>query len=102
MKRRTTILTAGLGLLCLLVDLTAADVPTLPPGVVNTQNPNDKPLSPQEALKKITLPEGFQVSLFAGEPDVMFAVDVSSSGERAIVERRRFRLAALIDQRAAR
>ena len=27
-------------------------------------------LSPAEAIKKMTVPEGFSVSLFAGEPDV--------------------------------
>ncbi len=88
MKSRTTILTAGLGLLCLIVDLTAADAPTLPPGVVNTQNPNDQPLSPEESLKKITLPEGFQVSLFAGEPDVMqpIAFDFDDRGRLWVVE----------------
>src|SRR5207245_9900702 len=45
--------------------------PTLPDGVINTQDPKDKPLSPAEALKKITVPDGFQVTLFAGEPDLM-------------------------------
>jgi putative membrane-bound dehydrogenase-like protein len=31
----------------------------------------DKPLSPEEAAKKMTLPEGFHATLFAGEPDVV-------------------------------
>jgi putative membrane-bound dehydrogenase-like protein len=43
----------------------------LPPGVVNTQNPKDKPLTPLEALAKMTLPDGFKATLFAGEPDVL-------------------------------
>ena len=30
-----------------------------------------KPLSPAEAPKHMTLPDGFQVSLFVGEPDVV-------------------------------
>ena len=42
----------------------------IPEGVTSTQNPKDKPLTPQEALKNIELPEGFNVTLFAGEPDV--------------------------------
>ena len=42
----------------------------LPDGVKSTQNPKDKPLTPTEALKKIELPKGFKVTLFAGEPDV--------------------------------
>jgi putative membrane-bound dehydrogenase-like protein len=32
---------------------------------------SDKPASPQEAPKKMTLPKGFQATLFAGEPDVV-------------------------------
>src|SRR5947209_18827119 len=51
--------------------------PALPPGVVNTQNPNDKPLPPEEALKKITVPEGFQVTLFADEHNVMQHVAIN-------------------------
>ena len=67
---------------------TAAVAPALPPGVVNTQNPKDKPLPPEEALKKITLPEGFQVTLFAGEPDVMqpVAFDFDDRGRLWVVE----------------
>ena len=37
--------------------------------VVHAQN--EKPLTPDQALEKITVPEGFNVSLFAGEPDVV-------------------------------
>ncbi len=36
----------------------------------NTQAPNEHPPSPQEALAKITVPPGFQVTLFAAEPEV--------------------------------
>src|SRR5687768_3525238 len=53
------------------VAATAANLSGLPEGVVNTQNPQDKPLSPAEALKKIQVPEGFNVTLFAAEPDVL-------------------------------
>jgi len=42
----------------------------VPEGVTSTQNPKDKPLSPQEALKRIDVPEDFSVTLFAGEPHV--------------------------------
>src|SRR5215470_7034447 len=31
----------------------------------------DRPLPPQEAPKAMTLPKGFQATLFAGEPDVV-------------------------------
>ena len=36
----------------------------------NTQAEGQHPPTPEEALAKITVPDGFQVSLFAGEPDV--------------------------------
>src|SRR5262249_18537046 len=39
------------------------------PPVVNTQNPKDVPPTPQQALAKITVPRGFHVPRFAGEPD---------------------------------
>jgi putative membrane-bound dehydrogenase-like protein len=42
----------------------------LPPGIENSQDPKDVPLKPEEALKRIRVPEGFQVSLYAGEPNV--------------------------------
>ena len=32
--------------------------------------PTEKPLPPREAAAAITVPEGFKVTLFAGEPDV--------------------------------
>src|SRR3954468_11662079 len=66
----------------------AAEPPGLPPGVVVTQNPRDKPISPGEALKKISLPEGFHASLFAGEPDVMqpIAFDLDDRGRLWVVE----------------
>ena len=42
----------------------------IPEGVTSTQNPKDKPLPPEEALKKIKVPDGFKVTLFAGEPNI--------------------------------
>jgi len=36
----------------------------------NTQAPGENPPTPQESLAKITVPPGFNVSLFAAEPDV--------------------------------
>src|ERR1051325_8699476 len=60
----------------------------LPETVHNTQNPTDHPLSPQEAVKKMTLAKGFQVSLFAGEPDVYqpIAFDFDDRGRLWVVE----------------
>lgn len=48
----------------------AATAEGLPEGVKNSQKPEDKPLTPAESLAKITVPEGFRATLFAGEPDV--------------------------------
>src|SRR5262249_11465659 len=47
------------------------------PPVFNTQNPKDVPPTPQESLRKITVPPGFHVSLFAGEPDVRQPISMS-------------------------
>lgn len=65
-----------------------AETPALPPGIVNTQNTNDHPLAPLDALKKITVPPGFNVTLFAGEPDVMqpIAFDFDDRGRLWVVE----------------
>jgi putative membrane-bound dehydrogenase-like protein len=58
----------------ILAGLPALGVGALPsekfPPIVNTQNPKDVPPTPQAALAKITVPPGFRVTLFAGEPDV--------------------------------
>src|SRR5262245_25668813 len=43
---------------------------SLPEGVSDTQNALDKPLAPSEVLKKIQVPDGFNVTLFAAEPDL--------------------------------
>ena len=60
----------------------------LPKGVTNTQNPSDVSLSPQESLAKITVPEGFRVTLFAGEPDIRrpIAFDFDDRGRLWVVE----------------
>ncbi len=42
----------------------------LPIGVLDTQSDHASPLPPEEALKKITVPEGFSISLFAAEPQL--------------------------------
>src|SRR5262245_43830876 len=42
----------------------------LPPGVKDTQDPRDKPPSPEHAVRRFKAPDGFHVTLFAGEPDV--------------------------------
>jgi putative membrane-bound dehydrogenase-like protein len=60
----------------------------LPPGVANTQNAADTPPTPEEARKLITVPEGFKVSLFAGEPDVAqpIAINYDDRGRLWVAE----------------
>ncbi len=60
----------------------------LPEGVVSTQDPKDQPPSPLESLKKITVPDGFKVTLFAGEPEVMqpISFDIDDRGRLWVVE----------------
>src|SRR5215212_8053472 len=71
-----------------LIEGASAAPPSLPSGVTNTQNPSDTPLAPTEALKRMTLPEGFKATLFAGEPDVMqpIAFDFDDRGRLWVVE----------------
>ena len=65
-----------------------AAAPTLPPGVVNTQRPEDRPLPPREALARLALPPGFQVTAFAGEPDLRqpIAFDFDDRGRLWVIE----------------
>ncbi len=48
----------------------------------------DRPLPPQDAPKRMTLPEGFQATLFAGEPDVVqpIAMTFDDRGRLWVVE----------------
>ena len=56
--------------------------------MVDTQNPRDISLSPQESLARITVPEGFKVTLFAGEPALRrpIAFDFDDRGRLWVVE----------------
>ncbi len=75
-------------IMSIAVPLLAAEPPSLPEGVKNSQNPKDVPLAPAEALKRMTLPEGFRATLFAHEPDVMqpIAFDFDDRGRLWVVE----------------
>ncbi|MBD3673529.1 MAG: c-type cytochrome [Planctomycetaceae bacterium] len=42
----------------------------------DTQKPGERPPTPQESLEMITVPEGFQVTLFAAEPDIRQPIDM--------------------------
>ena len=74
-----------LGTICCTLQPLMAE---LPPGVKNSQKPGDAPIAPAEALKRLTLPEGFRATLFAGEPDVMqpIAFDFDDRGRLWVVE----------------
>ena len=56
--------------------------------VIDSQNPKDIPLQPREALKRITVPDGFRVTLFAGEPDVRqpIAFEIDDRGRLWVAE----------------
>ena len=64
------------------------DSTTLPPGIVDTQNPNDASLSVAESLARIKVPDGFRVTLFAGEPDIRrpIAMSMDDRGRLWVVE----------------
>ncbi|MCA9051318.1 MAG: hypothetical protein KDA89_21420, partial [Planctomycetaceae bacterium] len=58
------------------------------PEPVNTQAAGEHPPTPQEMLSLFELPEGFSVSLFAGEPDVQqpIAFDFDDRGRIWVAE----------------
>jgi len=60
----------------------------LPSGVTNSQNPADDSLTPAESLARMTVPDGFSVTLFAGEPDIRrpTAFDFADPGRLWVVE----------------
>ena len=72
----------------LVLSYWSAQADDLPPRVVNTQNPKDVSLSPQESLARIKVPDGFHVTLFAGEPDLRrpIAFDFDDRGRIWVVE----------------
>lgn len=65
-----------------------ADDLALPAGIKNSQDPKDVPLTPQAALKRIQVPDGFNVMLFAGEPHVRqpIAFDFDDRGRLWVAE----------------
>ncbi len=48
------------------------------PEIVNNEPSQEKLLTPEEALAKIKVPDGFHVSLFAGEPDVQQPISLTT------------------------
>ncbi|MBA62895.1 MAG: dehydrogenase [Planctomycetaceae bacterium] len=77
------------GLFCVLwISLPLLAEDDLPEGVANSQNPEDVSLTPKESLQRITVPDGFEVTLFAGEPDIRrpIAFDFDDRGRLWVVE----------------
>lgn len=64
-----------------LIDLPALDykVPMLPERYVTSQPvpKMQEPLSPQESMKRAQVPVGFELSLFAAEPDIVHPISIS-------------------------
>ncbi|MDB4614745.1 cytochrome C, partial [bacterium] len=58
------------------------------PAPVNTQKAGEHPPSPEEMVKLIEVPDGFNVTLFAGEPDVQqpIAFDFDDKGRIWVAE----------------
>ena len=58
------------------------------PEIVNSQKAGEHPPSPAEAAALITVPEGFKVTLFAGEPDVAqpIALETDDRGRLWVAE----------------
>lgn len=83
---------ATFGILVFLASFACVTAPVLsdelPEGVSNSQNPDDVSLTPEESLKRITVPEGFKVTLFGGEPDLRrpIAFDFDDRGRLWVVE----------------
>ena len=47
------------------------------PKLFNTQEESERLLKPEEALARITVPDGFEVTLFAAEPAVQQPIDMA-------------------------
>ena len=60
----------------------------LPPGITDSQDPGDIPLSPSESLARMTVPKGFSIKLFASEPTIgqPIAFDFDDRGRLWVVE----------------
>jgi len=60
----------------------------LPEGLVDTQDPETSPPTPQESLEMLSVPEGFEVTLFAAEPDVAqpIAINYDDRGRLWVAE----------------
>lgn len=71
-----------------LIALLAATAAAEFPPITNSQNPADSPPTPPQAVELFTVPPGFSVTLFAGEPDVHqpIAFDFDDRGRLWVAE----------------
>ncbi len=60
----------------------------IPPGLNDTESKDKYSLSAKESLNKMTLPEGFEISLFAHEPDILqpIAMTFDDRGRLWVIE----------------
>ncbi len=65
-------------ILALLVLLASGRAPAEEPGVRDTQKETIPLTSPEQAVARFNLPEGFRVSLFAAEPDVRQPIAIAT------------------------
>ncbi len=74
--------------ICLTLTFGSSLVAQLPEGITDTQPGGEPPPTPEESLGFITVPEGFHVSLFAGEPDVAqpIAIEYDDRGRLWVLE----------------
>lgn len=78
------LLNVWIALFCLVLGAKAQ----LPEGLQNTQSPPVAPPTPEEALEKITIADGFTVTLFAGDPHVAqpIAINYDDRGRLWVAE----------------
>ena len=82
------VLPVFLSLLCGSDLLAAAPQTDQFPAAFNTDPPDSNPPAPEEMVQLIQLPEGFQATLFAGEPDVQqpICMDFDDRGRMWVAE----------------
>lgn len=95
--QKTNVALIGLGLVIALCTTAIADDFPKP---VNTQKEGEHPPSPREMLDLFELPDGFNVTLFAGEPDVQqpIAFDFDDRGRIWVAENYTYSARGKVDQ----
>ena len=110
LRQFSVVFFAGIAFVALAITVQAQTPENDFPAVINTQPLGESPSSPQKAAEKITVPAGFEATLFAGEPQVnqpismsfddqgrLWVVECYSYAERGYDERFRDRIIILDD-----